>query len=789
MRKYARYMYPGCRPLGKKGTVITGCNEHIELSRKAAGEGMVLLKNNNQTLPLKKGSNIVLFGQSSVNYIKGGGGSGDVYCEYIRNIYDGFSVKEKEGKVNVFRETEKFYKEHIEKEQIRIKEVWDTDYPILFEIEDIIEHAVRSREFYRSVQVRETKVPDDIFDAAADFADTAIITISRYSGEGWERSSEKGDFYLTDEEYNLVKKVKAAFDTTIIVLDVGGMVDSEWFINDDEIGAVLLAWQAGMEGGLAIADILCGDVNPSGKLVDTFAKSFDDYPSSKNFHESVDYVDYTEDIYVGYRYFETMNGKKERVNYPFGFGLSYTKFELSKATVKEENGEISASVEVKNTGEFAGKEVVQLYFSAPQGILGKPARALGAFAKTKLLEPGDSEIVTLSFKARDMASFDDLGKIQKSAYILEKGNYEFYIGTSVRDAQKTDYKYVLEDNVIVEQCGSLCAPVALKERMLSDGSFEKLPLGEAKHRFPENKPITAKAPEKEIKFFAVEGEEQLDEFIAQFTDEELCNFMGGDSDIGVSNTLCFSGMERLGVPKMPTADGPAGLRLNDYCGIPTTAWPCATLLACTFNTDLVEEIGRAGGLEVKENNIAFWLTPALNIHRNPLCGRNFEYFSEDPLVSGKMAAAKVKGMQSVGTGCSIKHFACNNKETNRAGSDSRLSERALREIYLKGFEICVKEADPRSVMTSYNLINGIHASENYELLGEILRKEWGFKGMITTDWGQKNNPVFEVKAGNDMKMHIGYPDDLLETLKKGELSRADLEVCAKRILSVYLRFE
>jgi len=248
-------------------------------------------------------------------------------------------------------------------------------------------------------------------------------------------------------------------------------------------------------------------------------------------------------------------------------------------------------------------------------------------------------------------------------------------------------------------------------------------------------------------------------------------------------------MERLGVPKMPTADGPAGLRLNDYCGIPTTAWPCATLLACTFNTDLVEEIGRAGGLEVKENNIAFWLTPALNIHRNPLCGRNFEYFSEDPLVSGKMAAAKVKGMQSVGTGCSIKHFACNNKETNRAGSDSRLSERALREIYLKGFEICVKEADPRSVMTSYNLINGIHASENYELLGEILRKEWGFKGMITTDWGQKNNPVFEVKAGNDMKMHIGYPDDLLETLKKGELSRADLEVCAKRILSVYLRFE
>lgn len=789
MRRFARYMYPGCRPLGKDGRVVTGSEEHIALSRKAAGEGMVLLKNENNTLPLKKGTNVVLFGKGSVDYIKGGGGSGEVNSKYIRNVYDGFGLKEAEGKVKVFRELENFYKAYIEEEQKRIKATWKTEYPKLFKIEDIMEHAVRSREFYRDVQVRETKVPDDIFDAAADFADTAIITISRYSGEGWERSSEKGDFYLTDEEYNLVKKVKAAFKTTVIVLDVGGMVDSEWFINDDSIGAVLLAWQAGMEGGLAIADILCGDVNPSGKLTDTFAKSFDDYPSSAEFHKSLDYVDYTEDIYVGYRYFETLPNAKKRVNYPFGFGLSYTEFELSEITVSEAKGEITVSVNVKNIGKCAGKEVVQVYYSAPQGLLGKPTRELGGFAKTKLLEPNEMQIVTLNFKVSDMSSFDDLGKIQKSAFILEKGEYEFYIGTSVRETVKAEYKYILEGNTVCEQLSSYCTPVALEKRLLANGNYEKLPLGEAKHIFKENKSIIAKAPETEKKFDSVPDEISLDEFIAQFSDEELCEFMGGDSNIGVSNTCCFSGMQRLDVPRMSTADGPAGLRLHEFCGIPTTAWPCATLLACTFNTDLVEEIGKAGGLEVKENNIAFWLTPALNIHRNPLCGRNFEYFSEDPLVSGKMAAAKVRGMQSVGTGCSAKHFACNNKETNRFRSDSRVSERALREIYLKGFEICVKESAPRSIMTSYNLINGIHTSESYELLTEILRNEWGFDGMITTDWGVKNNPVYEVKAGNDMKMHIAYPEDLKEALKTGELQRADLETCAKRILSVYLEFE
>ncbi len=790
MEKYARIKYQPCLPLGEDGKRATGSKEHIELSRRAAGEGMVLLKNEKCTLPLKKGTKIALFGKASIDYVKGGGGSGDVYCEYVRNVFDGFEIKQNENKVSVFDGTREFYQKHIDAENARIAKDWESDRAkAMWSIEDAGERELARGEFTREIQMKEADIPDELLSRARDFADTAVITLNRYSSEGYDRGSEKGDFYLADEEAALVKKVKSKFEKCIIVLDVGGMVDSEWFIDDDEIGAVLLAWQAGMEGGLAIADIICGDVNPSGKLVDTFAKSFADYPYSEHFNDSTAYVDYTEDIYVGYRYFETIPTAKKCVNYPFGYGLSYTTFKLSVIVAKEENGFIEIEADVKNTGDVAGKEVVQVYFSAPQGLLGKPAKQLCAFAKTRLLKPDETETVSMKFKVSDMASFDDLGKIEKSAYVLEKGDYEIFVGTSVRDNEKLDFVYTVKENTVTEQLSSYCKPVSLKERMLADGGLEALPQGEAKHIFGENIPISASAPDSLILFEKAGEWCTLDEFIAQFTDEELCEFMGASPDIGVSNTQCFSGLGRLGVPAVPTADGPAGLRLRECCGVATTAWPCATLLACTWNTELVEEVGRAGGLEVKENNLAVWLTPALNIHRTPLCGRNFEYFSEDPLVSGKMAAAKVRGIQSNNIACSIKHFACNGKEVNRTASDSRVSERALREIYLKGFEICVKEADPWTVMTSYNIINGIHTSESYELITGILRNEWGFKGMVTTDWGVKNNPVYEVKAGNDMKMHIGYPEDLKAALETGELKRADLEACARRILTVYMRFD
>jgi beta-glucosidase len=323
--------------------------------------------------------------------------------------------------------------------------------------------------------------------------------------------------------------------------------------------------------------------------------------------------------------------------------------------------------------------------------------------------------------------------------------------------------------------------------MLADGSYESLPMGEEEYYYGEPEVINANAPDDTMMFDDIGVKCTLDEFIKQFTLEELMDFVGGKEPTGVANTGCFGGMKRLDIPPIPTADGPAGLRLNPETGIPTTAWPCATLIACSWDPDLAYLVGEGGGSEIRENNIGIWLAPALNIHKNPLCGRNFEYYSEDPLVSGKIAAAQMRGIQSAKVAVSMKHFACNNKEANRMGCDSRLSERALREIYLKGFEICVKEADPWTVMSSYNLINGQHTSESYELLTGILRDEWGFKNMVTTDWGVKNDPVKEVRAGNDMKMHVGYPEDLMAGYKAGELTRADLELCVKRILEMTLK--
>lgn len=788
MDKYARLRYQIGLPLGEDGRRVTGSKKHIELSRKAAGEGMVLLKNEKQTLPLKAGTKIALFGKASIDYIKGGGIGEEVYCEYIRNVFEGFSIKEKEGKVSISQPLSKFYQQYVGVEQQRIKKAKEGDrWNEILAIKDDVERWLTLGDFMRKIQMQEIEVPEELFRQAREFADTAIIILNRLSSEGYDRVAEKGDFYLADEEARLIQKVKAVFPHCIVVLNVGGIMDSNWFVHDDQIGAVLMDWQAGMEGGLAIADILCGDVNPSGKLVDTFAKTFADYPYSEHFNDSVEYVDYTEDIYVGYRYFETIPHAAERVNYPFGFGLSYTTFSLWGLSVNENSGLITVTVNVTNTGDVAGKEVVQAYYSAPQGLLGKPARELAAFVKTKLLQPGETQTVAMNFKVTDMASYDDLGKIRKSAYVLEKGNYEFYVGNSVRNTTKATFVYTVEEDTVTEQLTSLCAPVALKERMLADGTLETLPMGKVKRVFGENTPISAEAPKTLLHFNDVQEESQLDTFIAQFSDDELCEFMGGSPEVGVCNTQCFSDMKRLGVPNVPTADAPAGLRLFRNCGVATTAWPCATLLACTWNTELMEEIGKAGSLEVKENNLAVWLAPGMNIHRTPLCGRNFEYYSEDPLITGKMAAAMVKGIQSNHISCAIKHLACNGKEINRMRSDSRVSERALREIYLKGFEICVKEADPWTLMTSYNLINGIQTSEHYELVAGILRGEWGFKGMVTTDWGMKNNPVYEVKSGNDMKMHVGYPEILKAGLENGELKRADLEACAKRILTMYLR--
>ena len=618
-----------------------------------------------------------------------------------------------------------------------------------------------------------------------------------------------GDFYLTAREKAMVAMVKERFDNIVVVLNIGGIIDLSWVKNDDQISSALLGWQGGMEGGLVMAELLVGKGNPSGKLVDTFAASVDDYPSTANFHESFDYVNYTEDIYVGYRYFETIPGAKAKVVYPFGYGLSYTTFDLDNTAMWETAEEIFAEVQITNTGDAAGKEVIQLYFEAPQGILKKPARQLAAFAKTRLLLPGETQLVRLSFAKADMASYDDLGKIQKSAYILEKGTYKFFIGTSVRNTEEEIQTMELSENVITRQLTARMVPSCLKERMLSDGSFEELPQSQCPDMnecvFEKMTPGTEEGLTPGVRGCArgalfdnygkkqfidvAEGRLSLDDFMAQLSDDDLIHLLGGQPNTGVANTFGFGNLPDYGVPSIMTTDGPAGVRISGDCSMNTTAWPCATLLACTWNPALLQQIGQAGAEEVKENNLAVWLTPAVNIHRNPLCGRNFEYYSEDPLIAGKMGAAMVKGIQSQHIAASVKHFAANNKETNRKHSDSRVSERALREIYLRGFEIIVKEAQPWTIMSSYNAINGHRASENHELLEDILRGEWGFKGMVTTDWWTRAEHYKEIKAGNDVKMGTGFPERVKKAMEMGQLGRPELEHSARRVLELILKID
>lgn len=807
-RKWARVNYQPGVGLGENGARVTADKEHITLSKDAAKEGMVLLKNEQHVLPLQTGAKVALFGKATFDYVKGGGGSGDVTVAYTRNLYEG--IKALKGKICVYEELADFYRENV-KEQYKAGRV--------------------------PGMTIEPQVPQELLQKAKAYTDTAVISICRFSGEGWDRKSivetenkniwaseeemarrsaeifEDGDFYLTHAEQEMVNTVKQNFARVIVVMNVGGMVDTSWFHDDAQIQSVLMAWQGGMEGGLATAELLAGEGNPSGKLSDTFARELNDYPSTYNFHESEKYVEYTDDIYVGYRYFETIPGAKEKVNYPFGFGLSYTQFTLGESQISIEGDQIRCMVSVTNTGAMAGKEVVQAYYSAPQGRLGKAARVLCAFAKTRLLQPGETQLMTLCWKIADMASYDDCGKVCKSAYVLEQGEYRFYIGTSVRDAVENATVYTAAKDIVTQQLTSRLAPTSLTKRMLADGTYEELETTEPidtdaneleKMTTEEMEAFAPKTegrarwrlwgdqtPDKQHHFLieAAEGKITLEEFMAQLSDEQLAELLGGQPNTGVANTFGFGNLPDYGVPNIMTADGPAGLRISPECGVCTTAWPCSTLIACTWNPEVAQQVGAAGGAEVKENNIAVWLTPAVNIHRSPLCGRNFEYYSEDPYLTGKMASAMVKGIQSNHVGATVKHFALNNKETNRKNSDSRASERAIREIYLKAFEIIVKEANPWAIMSSYNIVNGRRTSENHELLTDVLRGEWGFEGAVTTDWWTNGEHYKEVAAGNDIKMATGFSERLMEALHKGIITRAELETCAKRVLNLILKVD
>ncbi len=842
LSKWARHFYQPVLPLGKDGKRVTGGQDHIALSRCAAAEGMVLLKNEKNVLPVKRGTRVALFGKAGADYVKGGGGSGDVTVAYIRSLIDGMRIKEEEGKVCLYEPLNQFYEADVQQQYARGILPGLTAEPAL---------------------------PEELLKGAAAFAELAIVSICRFSGENWDRTTELdagrktstelsgaegallkrageifecGDFYLSAAEEKLINQVKGLFDKVVIVLNTGGTISASWFANDSGISSVLMAWQAGMEGGLAEADILCGDENPSGKLADTFAGRLEDYPYSGDFHEALEYVNYTEDVYVGYRYFETIPGRDSLVCYPFGYGLSYTEFRLTplecrifgldllqnacgedaaQAALDQGNPEdpsddgpyidapyIEVLARVTNIGSCAGKEVVQLYSRAPAGRLGKPARELKAFCKTPLLKPGETTTVHLRVRAADLASFDDLGKICESSWVLEKGTYSFYLGTSVRDTVCLDTVLEITEDIVVQKAHGFCAPAALPVRLLADGTLEQLPLQENRPsvsvweglekagiftpdtRARKGEDLIRDRAEDPIQFRqTADGSADFETFFAQLSLEDRISLLCGQPNTGVANTFGMGNLPEYGVPSVMTADGPAGLRIQPNVGVTTTAFPCATLLASTWNQELVEEIGRAGGMEVRENNIAVWLTPAMNIHRSPLCGRNFEYYSEDPLLAGKMAAALIRGIQSCRVSACAKHFACNNKETNRFESDSRLSQRALREIYLKAFEIAVKEADPWMIMTSYNIINGVRASENTELLTGILRGEWGFQGMLTTDWWNHASQPAEIRAGNDVKMGCGYPEKVLAAYRAGDITEEEIDACARRVLQMILRLD
>lgn len=808
MERWIRNRFTPNLPLYREKDRVTASREHVGIAHEVALEGMVLLKNENRALPLARGSRIALFGKAVCDYVKGGEGSGLVNSPYARSLADGLELLSKE--VSVFPDTISYYRENLKEQYAEGKIPGLTEEP---------------------------KLPEEMVMRARSFADTAVLSFCRTSGEGWDATSSmggpkeveecnqwmanfaeklypNGSFYLNEAEKSLVTEICTVFPHVIVCLNTGIVMDTSWIRDNPAVSAALLMWQGGMEGGLAAAQLLLGDTTPCGHLADTIPYRLEDIPSTSGFHDNDGYVEYTEDIFMGYRYFYTIPNAAKKVCYPFGYGLSYTSFSVENTRLliegKGKAAYIEAVTTVTNVGAFSGKEVVQLYLSAPQGKLGKAAKVLAAYQKTPILSPGETVQIRLSFALKDFASYDDTGKIQKSAYILEAGTYRFFLGTNVRDAVLLNAGYVLEQDVITEQLTECLTPSQLSRKLCADGTYQKLQCspypeenycGLMRQSFEETEAIVpASRARKRYKLSewpcgnptlndVADGRISLDEFISAIPDEMLTDLLGGQPNTGIASSQGIGNIPEFGVPNVMTSDGPAGINIQKSAGITTTAFPCSTLLACTWNPDIVYEVGRAGAEELKENNLSVWLTPAINLHRSPLCGRNFEYYSEDPLLAGRQAAALVRGIQSLRVGCCVKHFALNGKETNRKMSDTRVTERAARELYLKPFEIVIKEASPWSVMGAYNMINGVRACENRDLLTTILRNEWHFTGFVTTDWWTTGEQYREILAGTDLKMGCGFPERLLKAMEIGIISRKDLEQAGKRLLAFILKLD
>lgn len=738
-------------------------DENAAISGSLAAEGMILLENHDALLPLKHGTRIALFGDGQMKFSMCGMGSGSVLTAYRIDFIQGLLEAEKEGKIHLDHEVLENYRNPTSAAPQNgadcLAETAGTDSS----------SAPEERSAFPD------ESPEFISDAAGR-NDVAVFVISRNAGEGHDRYDAAGDYRLSESENALLRTlIDSAFEKILVVVNSGGLIDLSWFARSEKLKGLLLTWQPGMQGGRALAKILCGEVNPSGRLTDTIAKSYSDYPSAGTFRNHNFEMVYEEDIFVGYRYFETIPGAGDKVLYPFGYGLSYTTFSIENQSFRHDGKLIRCTVEVTNTGKLPGREVVQLYSSRSAGGLEYPARELRAFAKTRLLAPGESQSVEMQFDFHDLAAFDDTGVsgAPKGSFVLEKGVFTFHVGTHIRNTRCIG-RYELAETVILSSPGLLLQN-GLPRRLHADGSWETAPYSatSAEEELPWEEERVK--PAKPILLDEVaSGRYSLEQFISQLSRRELLHLSHGQDAFTTGATGGIGNLRRYGVPNPQTADGPAGVRRQ----VPSTGFPCGTLLASTWDTELQYRMGEILGNEAAALKVDILLAPALNIHRDPLCGRNFEYFSEDPLLSGCTAANIVTGIQSQNVGATIKHFAVNNREDRRKFTDCVVSERALREIYLRGFEIAVRTGHPWCVMSSYNLVNGRKCSCNYNLLCRILRDEWGFDGLVMTDWVTHAHLWQEILAGNDVKM----PGRELDIHKQTDYMDRDFRLIPRRVL-------
>ena len=807
--------------------------EHRMLSRIAATEGFVLLKNEKNLLPLEKGSKIALYGAGASRTIKGGTGSGDVNERNTVSIYDGLK------NAGYHITTEEWIKDY-EMKYVAAREAWRE---AIWQRSDKMDDEMGLFFAYMTMPFQP---PAGDIPSKTD-ANTAIYVLSRVAGEGADRHCKEGDYLLTKEEETILSTICSLYENVVVVINTGGLVDLSFMDRYSNIYGLIQIVQPGMEGGNAFAQIVAGDVTPSGKMTDSWAYSYEDYPNANTFSHNNGDVEkelYEEGIMVGYRYFDSFNIP---VRYPFGYGLSYTNFNIKNTGIKQYNfgtkqPEIGICVEVTNTGDiYSGKEVVQVYASCPQGSMDKEYRRLVGFQKTKLLAPGESQQLEIRFPVYALTSYCE----KTPGWILEHGIYGIFTGNSI-DNSIFAYSIENKQDICMVKTEHVCP---LKEEIME----KKIPVDQIEQKRLQWLSLADSIPSITIQENDVLTEtivygmelDKIDDKAKALVDtlskEQLILLATGEIGQEQTSNLGSAGITvpgsaaqtsncaiEQGLEDIVLADGPAGLRLiknyyvkdgvivpqsfetgleggflcrnneeqegekyYQYC----TSMPVGTLLAQTWNLELIQEVGKAVAEEMNLFNITLWLAPGMNIHRNPLCGRNFEYYSEDPILTGKIAAAMTQGVQSLhGCGTTIKHFACNNQEDNRMGSNSIISERTLREIYLKGFEIAIKESQPLSIMTSYNLVNGIHAANNYDLCTKVARDEWNFEGVIMTDWttthqGPDCTASGCIRAGNDLVMPGISKDheNLRQELEEGKLDIEDLKKSITRLASVVLK--